>query len=204
VNTHFSGDEFSDLTLAVYDDTGAIVTSTQPVKETRAEIKVPLGLVFPRWHIGARSQGLTTDELGHRYLLTNLSLTLVMTGLIIGGLVFALRAASRAMRLSQMKTDFVSNVSHELRTPLSSIRVFGELQRMGHVKDPARVRDYGEFIETESRRLTQLDQQHSRFLENRVGSEELSLHRSECVGDRARYPQDFLYSPSTRWVCRAY
>jgi two-component system phosphate regulon sensor histidine kinase PhoR len=79
-----------------------------------------------------------------------------MTGIIIGGIVFALRAASREMKLSQMKTDFVSNVSHELRTPLSSIRVFGELQRLGHVKDPARVRDYGEYIETESRRLTQL------------------------------------------------
>jgi signal transduction histidine kinase len=152
----FPPDEFADLTLAVYDDTGTIVTATKPVKETRAEIKIPLGFVFPRWHIGARSQGMTTDEVGRRYLLTNLSLTLVMTGLIIGGLVFALRAASREMKLSQMKTDFVSNVSHELRTPLSSIRVFGELQRMGHVKDPARVRDYGEFIETESRRLTQL------------------------------------------------
>lgn len=155
-NKEFAGDEFADLTLAVYDDTGTIVTATQPVKETRAEMKIPLGFVFPRWHIGARSQGLTTDEVGRRYLLTNLSLTLVMTGLIIGGLVFALRAASREMKLSQMKTDFVSNVSHELRTPLSSIRVFGELQRMGHVKDPGRVRDYGEFIETESRRLTQL------------------------------------------------
>lgn len=152
----FSGEEFSDLTLAVYDDTGTVVTATQRVKETRAEMKVPLSFVFPRWHIAARSQGLTTDEVGRRYLLTNLSLTLVMTGLIIGGLVFAFRAASREMKLSQMKTDFVSNVSHELRTPLSSIRVFGELQRMGHVKDPARVRDYGEFIETESRRLTQL------------------------------------------------
>jgi signal transduction histidine kinase len=155
-STEFAGDEFSDLALAVYDDTGTIVTATQPLKETRAEMKIPFAFAFPRWHIGARSQGLTTDEVGRRYLLTNLSLTLVMTGLIIGGLVFALRAASRAMKLSQMKTDFVSNVSHELRTPLSSIRVFGELQRLGHVKDPARVRDYGEFIETESRRLTQL------------------------------------------------
>lgn len=153
---HFAGNDFSDLALAVYDDAGTIVTSTEALKETRAELKIPFGLVFPRWHLGARSQGLTIEQVGRRYLLTNLSLTLLMTGIIIGGIVFALRAASREMKLSQMKTDFVSNVSHELRTPLSSIRVFGELQRLGHVKDPARVRDYGEFIETESRRLTQL------------------------------------------------
>ena len=60
------------------------------------------------------------------------------------------------MRLSQMKADFVSNVSHELRTPLASIRVFGEFLKLGRVREPERVREYGEYIETESRRLTQL------------------------------------------------
>src|SRR5690349_20014234 len=55
-----------------------------------------------------------------------------------------------------MKTDFVSNVSHELRTALSSIRVFGELLKIGHVQDEEKVREYGDYIETESRRLTQL------------------------------------------------
>ncbi len=178
VREHFDSEEFSDLALAVYDDTGAIVTSTQPVRETRAEMKIPFALVFPRWHVGARSQGITAEHVGRRYLLTNLSLTLVMTGIIIGGIVFALRAASREMKLSQMKTDFVSNVSHELRTPLSSIRVFGELQRMGHVKDPARVRDYGEFIETESRRLTQLINNILDF--SRIESGQKSYHCAEA------------------------
>ncbi len=55
-----------------------------------------------------------------------------------------------------MKGVFVSNVSHELRTPLSSIRVFGELMRLGRVTKAAKIREYGEYIETESRRLTQL------------------------------------------------
>lgn len=47
-----------------------------------------------------------------------------MSTLLIGGVLLVLRAASREMKLSQMKSDFVSNVSHELRTPLASIRVF--------------------------------------------------------------------------------
>ena len=55
-----------------------------------------------------------------------------------------------------MKSDFVSNVSHELRTPLASIRVFGEFLRLGRVEERGKVREYGEYIETESRRLTQL------------------------------------------------
>jgi signal transduction histidine kinase len=47
-------------------------------------------------------------------------------------------------------------VSHELRTPLASIRVFGELLRLGRVRDPEKVRAYGEYIDAESRRLTRL------------------------------------------------
>jgi two-component system phosphate regulon sensor histidine kinase PhoR len=60
------------------------------------------------------------------------------------------------MKLSQMKNEFVSNVSHELRTPLASIRVFGELLRLGRFGGVEKAREYGDFIETESRRLTQL------------------------------------------------
>src|SRR6185369_11465815 len=82
---HFYGEEFADLALAVYDESGAVVASTRPLSETRAEIKIPFALVFPRWHIGARSQGITTEQVGRRYLLTNLSLSLLMTGIIIGG-----------------------------------------------------------------------------------------------------------------------
>jgi signal transduction histidine kinase len=67
-----------------------------------------------------------------------------------------MRTASKAVKLSEMKTDFVSNVTHELRTPLASIRVFGEFFRLGRVEQADKIKEYGEYIETESRRLTQL------------------------------------------------
>src|SRR5690606_13060551 len=73
-----------------------------------------------------------------------------------GGVVLAARAANRSIRLSRMKSDFVSNVSHELRTPIASIRVFAELLRAGRVQSPEKVREYGERIEQESTRLARL------------------------------------------------
>jgi len=72
------------------------------------------------------------------------------------GAMLALRAANRAVHLSALKSDFVSNVSHELRTPVASIRVFAEFLRGGRVTDTDKVREYGEYIETESRRLSRL------------------------------------------------
>ena len=41
-------------------------------------------------------------------------------------------------------------------SPLASIRVFGELLRLGRVDNQEKVKEYGDYIETESRRLTQL------------------------------------------------
>jgi two-component system phosphate regulon sensor histidine kinase PhoR len=70
--------------------------------------------------------------------------------------LLTLRTARREMKLSQMKSDFVSNVSHELRTPLSSIRVFGEFLKLGWIKEGEQIQQCGEYIEAESRRLTHI------------------------------------------------
>src|SRR4030095_10623239 len=42
------------------------------------------------------------------------------------------------------------------RTPLASIRVFAELLRLGRVRSPEKIQEYGEYIEAESRRLSGL------------------------------------------------
>src|SRR2546427_4804499 len=86
----------------------------------------------------------------------NVTLSMLLAGVLMGGIGLALRTANRAMLLSEMKSDFVSNVSHELRTPLASIRVFAELLRLGRVRSPEKVQEYGEYIEAESRRLSGL------------------------------------------------
>jgi signal transduction histidine kinase len=79
-----------------------------------------------------------------------------MTIGILASIIFAFKAASREIRLSQMKSDFIANISHELKTPLTSIRTFGELLQAGWISDPQQVRESGASIESESRRLTQL------------------------------------------------
>src|SRR5262249_24235577 len=92
------------------------------------------------------------------------------------------RAASRAMKLSQMKADFVSNVSHELRTPLASIRVFGEFLRLGRVRQTDKVQEYGEYIEAESRRPTQLVNNILDFSKIESGQKTYQLERTHVEG----------------------
>ena len=111
---------------------------------------------FNDYSLVIRSRHMTAEQWARWNFNFTMTLSLLMTAALVGGIAFSLRTAAREMRLSQMKADFVSNVSHELRTPLASIRVFGEFMKLGRVGDPAKIQEYGEHIETESRRLTQL------------------------------------------------
>jgi len=122
----------------------------------QAYITQPLGFVFTSWRVGIRDACTSPEELAA----TNFRHNMMWTGgafvVLVGAMGLAAGAVARQSRLSQMKSDFVSNVSHELRTPLSSIRVFGEYMRLGRVTKPEKIQEYGEYIEAESRRLTQL------------------------------------------------
>ncbi|MFY9823789.1 MAG: HAMP domain-containing sensor histidine kinase [Thermoanaerobaculia bacterium] len=145
--------------VSVKDAKGRIVYTTGALGALRrraAEVEKPFSLVFTDWTVGLASRHATPAVVARRNFLLNVGLSAALATVLLGGVLLALRTASREMKLSQMKNEFVSNVSHELRTPLASIRVFAELLRLGRAEGPEKSREYGEYIETESRRLSQL------------------------------------------------
>ena len=148
--------DYQQVVVAVNTEMNEPVMGSEPVSDADAEASMQLGFIFQRWHLVMRLRHMTGEQWARRNFIINASLWSVMTLFLVGGLVLTLRMASRSMKLSEMKSDFVSNVSHELRTPLASIRVFGEFFKLGRVKEHEKMREYGEYIETESRRLTQL------------------------------------------------
>jgi signal transduction histidine kinase len=131
--------------------TRVLGTSEAPVVSS-----MNLGFVFTDWTLTLLRIGDPPAEWARANLRFNLILSIVISGVLLGGVILSARAANRSFRLSRMKSDFVSNVSHELRTPIASIRVFAELLRAGRVQSPEKVREYGERIEDESTRLTRL------------------------------------------------
>ncbi|HMB71131.1 MAG TPA: ATP-binding protein, partial [bacterium] len=120
------------------------------------EVATPFSFVFSGWTVGLSSLGRGPEDVARESFLFNMSIAGVLTLVLAGGMLLALRAANRAMALTEMKADFVSNVSHELRTPVSSIRVFGEFLKTGRASDAQTVRRYGRHIEAEGRRLSRL------------------------------------------------
>jgi signal transduction histidine kinase len=148
--------DYRQVVVAVNTEVDEPVIGDEAVTESNAEASMRLNFIFQRWFLMMRQRHMTEEQWARRNFIINLSLWAVMTLFLVGGIAMTLRTASRSMKLSEMKSDFVSNVSHELRTPLASIRVFGEFFKLGRVKEPEKMREYGEYIETESRRLTQL------------------------------------------------
>jgi signal transduction histidine kinase len=151
----FPDGQDENVIVSLYDSKEHLVFTSQQVKgqDDKTAMSMPY---FYDYALVVRSRHMTPEQWAHWNFNFTLTLSALMTAVLIGGIILALRTASREMRLSQMKTDFVSNVSHELRTPLSSIRVFGEFMKLGRVREPEKISEYGEHIETESRRLTQL------------------------------------------------
>jgi signal transduction histidine kinase len=137
------------------DRPGASVGEAPSSEGTYAATK-PFDFVFRDWGVAVQSHGPTAEEIARQHFMVNVGLSAMLGIVLVGGTVYTLRTASRELRLSQLKSDFISNVSHELRTPLASIQAFGELLRRGHVTDGDKAAQYGGFIETESRRLGQL------------------------------------------------
>jgi signal transduction histidine kinase len=147
-----------ELTATVFDHEWRVVYPAGAAvgEQTKHEVGRRLSFVFTDWTVALRGQYLNPEEWARTNFLFNISLSAVLAVVLVAGITTAVRTALRELRLSAMKSEFVSNVSHELRTPLASIRVFGEFMRLGRVTDPDKVLEYGEYIETESRRLTQL------------------------------------------------
>jgi len=116
----------------------------------------PLRFVFTNWRAGLRDNSASPEEIADTNFRANMLWTGGVSLMLFGAIALTVQSVARQLKLSQMKSDFVSNVSHELRTPLASIRVFGEYMRLGRVTKQDKIVEYGEYIEAESRRLTQL------------------------------------------------
>ncbi len=86
----------------------------------------------------------------------SITLSCVVAGEEVSGVVAVLHDVTREKEIARMKTDFVSNVSHELKTPLSSIKAYIEMLLDGEAQDEKTKREFYEIIASETDRLHRL------------------------------------------------
>lgn len=169
------------VTVRVADGQGTVLHSTQPTGAGADEVTRRLPLVFTDWTLSVSNVHPHSSTLARNWLWFSLSLSGAAALALLAGLGLALRTAGREMRLSQLKSDFVSNVSHELRTPLASIRVFAEFLHSGRVTQPEKVQEYGGLIDAESRGLSKLVDTLLDFARIESGQKRYQLQPTDIV-----------------------
>jgi len=105
------------------------------------------------WVLVVKSQAGSYEELIEYWREHAIGLNFWMLVLLAGTSVMLILATLRARRLAQQQMEFVAGVSHELRTPLTVIQSTSYNLSQGTIQDPSRVRQYGDVIQREARRL---------------------------------------------------
>lgn len=89
----------------------------------------------------------------------NLSLSFGVLAVLAASVLLISINGQRAQRLAAQQMDFVATVSHELRTPLAVIRSAAQNLSAGVVHEPEQAKRYGDLIDAEGRRLTDMVEQ---------------------------------------------
>jgi two-component system sensor histidine kinase SenX3 len=108
------------------------------------------------WHIALRHGAGSLDAAVAQARRRNLLISFSILSILALGVGIVVVNARRSEKLAAQQMDFVATVSHELRTPLAVIRSAAQNLAAGVIDDPAKAKRYGDLIENEGRRLTDM------------------------------------------------
>ena len=128
---------------------------------TRAmnDIRISQAIGSPAWQFVVQHTAGSLDAAVAQLRRRNLYLSFGILAVLASGVGLIVVNARRSERLAAQQMEFVATVSHELRTPLAVIRSAAQNLSAGVVHEPAQARRYGDLIEQEGRRLTDMVEQ---------------------------------------------
>ncbi|MDP3148657.1 MAG: ATP-binding protein [Ignavibacteria bacterium] len=142
------------LVISIFNKrTGEKVYSNFPGEKGEARNDKILWLL-PGYEMAIKPLNTTIEDIAKKRKQENLIITGALALLLSAGAIFLLKNIRKEIRLSEIKSEFVSNVSHELRTPLSLINMFAETLSLGRVKSDEKKQEYYEIIGRETERLS--------------------------------------------------
>ena len=124
----------------------------------------------PKWNLVVKHQAGSLEAAVATARNRSLALSLGVLVLLGGAIGMIVVSTRRAQRLAEQQMEFVAGVSHELRTPLAVIRAAAENLADDLVHDADRTRQYGQLIDREGRRLSNMVERVLLFAKMRSGN----------------------------------
>ena len=131
----------------------AVPGSGAPGSGVQGSVRGRGGRDFARWVLVVQHESGSLDAAVSRMRRRNLGISFGVLMLLTVSVGLLSVSSRRAHRLARQQLEFVAGVSHELRTPVAVIRSAAENLAQGVVGSGDRVRQYGQAIEIEARRL---------------------------------------------------
>ncbi|MBU91691.1 MAG: hypothetical protein CL475_04665 [Acidobacteria bacterium] len=110
----------------------------------------------PKWDLLVKHKAGSLEAAVAATRNRNLAISLGVFTLLATAIAMVMISTQRAQRLAAQQMEFVAGVSHELRTPLAVIRTAAENLADDVVHDVEKTRQYGELINHEGRRLSNM------------------------------------------------
>lgn len=111
------------------------------------------------WDLLVAHRGLPLNAAFEQMRRRDVLFSLGVEALLAAAIVFLVIGAQRVTRLADQKMQFIAGVSHELRSPVSAIAMLSRNQADGLVAGADKVKQYGELIHQQSRRLNEMVEQ---------------------------------------------
>lgn len=122
-----------------------------------------------RWRLLVRHHGGSLEAFVAQAKWRNIAASAGLLLLILATVAALVRVTRQSQRLAAAQMDFVAGVSHELRTPLTVIRTAAYNLKRNVAQRPEQVEQYGELIQEQSEKLTELVEQVLRFARSEAG-----------------------------------
>ncbi len=126
------------------------------------ESPAPFGLGFlagetdRHWLLRVRAREGSMTRLIDQLRVRNLWVSVSGVAILGAAIVLLVVLTARVQRLARTQMEFVSSVSHELRTPLAVMASAASNLAGGLVEGPQQIRQYGDVLSQETRRLREL------------------------------------------------
>lgn len=116
----------------------------------------PTGLSRGIWELDIAHKGTPLNTAFRQKSRRVLFFSLGLEVLLVAAVVFLAVGSRNMQRLADQKMRFVAGISHELRTPVAAIAMLSRNQADGLVAGSDRVKQYGDLIHQQTRRLNEM------------------------------------------------
>ncbi len=136
----------------IYSTVNQYGSDQAPTTDVQEDFRKPFWLI-PGYDLGIQMKEASLTHLVNDRTRTSVIVLVVLLVVLAAGLVLVYRNIRYQVRLSEAKSEFVSNVSHEIRTPLSLISMYAETLEMNRVPE-SKKQEYYAIISKETARLS--------------------------------------------------